>query len=293
LLKTTGIVLSLSLVRQYIMSRRGKSIMNTNITSNNLIGITFTGENIRPDTVKASELAEILRAVETMVESHVLRDHPEVQKEVVVVGLVKIKASSLDLQFSSEIPAWAIAAFQDTGQAVNDQDFSRLPSDTFDALDTLVSFTRKRQCIAKFITLNGKKDVIATITPEIEIRRKPLLTGETTIYGQVVRVGGRTPRVMLEMVDGQTIYCDATADMARTLGGKLYQVVGLIGIAQWNPETLVMNTFEIKAILPYEAGSFKEAMAQLAEMTKSYYADITDVPEYIANIRGGSEVDSQ
>lgn len=267
--------------------------MNMHTSLNSLIEVTFAGEGIRPDTVKAGDLADILKAIETMVESRVLRDHPEMQKEEVVIGLVNIKSSSLDLEFSSAVPALAIAAFQDAGQAVRDNDFSRLPADSVNALDTVASFTRKRQCIAEFIILNGKRDVIATITPDIKIERKPLLTGETTIYGQVVRVGGRTPRIMIEMVDGKTIFCDASIDIARTLGGKLYQVVGLSGIAQWDSKTLVMDTFAIKAILSYEASSFKEAMARLAEMTKSYYADITDVPEYIASIRGGSEANLQ
>ena len=267
--------------------------MNMNISPSSVIEVSFTGEGIRPDNVKASDVADILKAIETMVEAHVLRDHPKIEKETVVVGLVSIKSSSLDLQFSSTIPTLAIAAFQDTGQAIRDKDFSRLPSGSFGALDLVVSFTRKRQCVADFIILDGKKDVIATITPDTTVERKPLLTGETTIYGQVVRVGGRTPRVMIEMVDGSTIFCDANIDIARTLGGRLYQVVGLAGIAEWDSKTLAMDTFTIKAILPYEATSFKEAMAELAEMTKSYYADITDVPKYIASIRGGSDAKLQ
>ena len=263
--------------------------MSNSPVSKSFIEVSFSGEDIKPDSVKASDIADILKAVEDMVEAQVFRDHPEIDKETVVVGLVGVKSSSLDLQFSSTIPELALAAFQDTGQAIRDRDFSRLPSSSFDALALVVSFTRKRQCTADFIILNGKRDVIATITPDIELERKPLLTGETTIYGQVVRVGGRKPRVMVEMVDGRTIFCAANVDIARTLGGRLYQVVGLAGIAEWDSKTLTMDTFAIKAILPYEATSFKQAMAELAELTSSYYAEITDVPGYIATIRGGSE----
>lgn len=120
-----------------------------------------------------------------------------------------------------------------------------------------------------------------------------MLTGETTIYGRIIRVGGKTPKVMLDTVDGRTIDCDADASIAQTLGGRLYQVVGLLGIAEWDPQTLTIDTFQIKALLPYEAKPLKEAMAQLAAITRKYYADIDDVPKYIASIRDPGEVSGQ
>ena len=256
------------------------------MTTENLIEISFSGKDVKPSTVKASEIADILKAVENMVESQVFRDHPEIDKEAVIVSFVNIRASSVDLQFASPIPQIANKAFAYIGEAVTKQDYTKLPSSSFDALDTIMIFVRKRQCTAEFATLNGQRTVVAKITPDTNIIRTPMLTGETIIFGKVVRVGGRTPKVMVELVNGQTIYCDSGIDIARQLGSKLYSVVGLVGLAHWDAESLKMEQFAIKGLTAYEESPLTDAMNELAKIAGAYYSDINDVDKYIAGLRG-------
>ena len=53
--------------------------MNSSMVSKSFIEVSFSGEGIKPDSVKASDIADILNAVEDMVESQVFRDHPEIE----------------------------------------------------------------------------------------------------------------------------------------------------------------------------------------------------------------------
>ena len=253
-----------------------------------LIEVRFAGEDVQPETVKAGDVAEMIQAVEKMVESSVTRDHPEIKRDQVIVGFVEIQSTSLTLKFSSLLPDVTMSAFQTIGDAIATNQFSQLPTSSLDGLDTIASFTRRRHCTTDFALLNGGRKVLVTMTPEIQITRLPLLAGDTTIYGQVVRVGGREPRVMVETVDGQTLYCDASVEIAKDLGERLYRTVGLFGLANWDAQTYTIEKFSIKGVTPYEGQPITEAMEELAKLVGSYYADVGDVERYIASIRGAA-----
>lgn len=259
--------------------------MSKNADSKDLIELKFFGGDIKPENVKASEVADILKAVEDMVESRIFQDHPEISKEQVIIGLVNIKSDSLGLQFYSPIE-YAEHAFRELGNAVRTNDTISLPSKSRNALNNIVKFTRNKQCKTDLIISNENREVLVTITPETKIENPPLLKGETTVYAKVVRTGGKEPKVEIESVDGRTLFCDATLDITKVLGSKLYQFVGLIGVAEWDNELNNIEQFSIKDVSDYERVSIKDAIHNLAEVTKDYYAHIDDVEQHISNLRG-------
>ena len=259
--------------------------MNSSTFSKSVIEVSFSGEGIKPDSVKASDIADILKAVENMVESQVFREHPEIDKEQVILGFVNIKSESVDLQFVSPIEEIVFPIFRSIGQAVRTNDYKDLPTGSIDALDTIVSFSRRKQCIAEFVTNNGHREILATITPKTTLERRARLSGETTIYGQVVRVGGREPRAMVELLNGQTVFCDTNEAVAKKLGSRLYTTVGLFGMARWDDESLKLEQFTIKDVTTYEELPLEDVMNQLAKAVGVYYSDVTDVEKYISDIR--------
>ncbi len=259
--------------------------MNNRALSKSLIEVNFSGENIKPDSVKASDIGEILKAVENMVESQVFRDHPEINKEQVIVGFVNIKSESIGLQFVSPIENIVFPIFRSVGQAIETNDYKGLPTSSIDAVETIITFSRKKQCVAELVTSNEHREVLATITPQTTLERRARLSGETIVYGQVVRVGGREPRAMVELLSGQTVFCDTNKDVAKKLGNRLYTVVGLLGMARWDAESLRLEQFTIEDVTPYEELLLEDAMNQLAKAVGIYYSDVTDVKKYISDIR--------
>lgn len=260
--------------------------MSSSTVSESFIEVSFIGEGIKPDSVKASDIADILKAVENMVEAQVFRDHPEVDKEQVIVGFVNIKSDSVDLQFVSPIQQIVFPIFQGIGEAVMANDYRDLPAGSIEALDTIVTFSRKKQCIAELVTTNGRRKVLARITPKTVLEKRAKLSGETTVYGKVVRVGGKEPRAMVELLNGQIVFCETTEAIARKLGTRLYTNVGLFGVAHWDAESLKLQQFTISDVTPYEELPLEDAMNQLAKAVGVYYGDVTDVDKYIADIRG-------
>ena len=260
--------------------------MNNSTSSKSFIEVSFSGEGVKPDSVKASDIADILKAVEDMVEAQVFRDHPEIDKEQVILGFVSIKGNSVDLKFVSPIQEIVFPIFRGIGQAVMTNDYRDLPPSSIDALDTIATFSRKKRCTAELVTTNGHREVLATITPKTVLEKRARLSGETTVYGRVVRVGGKDPRAMVELLNGQIVYCDTNEAIARELGSRLYTNVGLFGVARWDAESLKLEQFTINDVTPYEELPLEDAMNQLAKAVGMYYSDVTDVEKYISDIRG-------
>jgi len=260
-----------------------------NISSQEYIEISFSGNNISPDKVKVGDIADILKAIEVMIESQVYQKHPEIKKEQVIIGFTRIKSSSIDLQFRSPLPEITFPAFSEIGRGINQRDFSNLPSVSYKAFGIISAFTKKQQCTAELIHQDGKRKSIAVITPDIIIKRPQPLKGETIVYATVVRVGGKEPKVEIETINGCTLFCDAPYEVTKKLGTKLYQTVGLIGIAEWDLDLIDIEQFEIKDVIDYEQIPIKDAINELAKITRTYYSDIIDVEKYISSIRGSDE----
>ena len=262
--------------------------MNNNTPSNRFIEFKFIGEGLTPENVKASEVADVLKAVEDIIESSVFQDHPEIDKGQVIIGLVSIKAESLGLQFQSPLPEYTQNAFRVLGDAVSSGNTISLPPKSRNALSNIVKFTRNKKCTTDLIISdNGRhREILATITPETKVDNPSLLRGETTVYARVVRTGGKEPKVEIETVDGRTLFCDAPLDVTKVLGTRLYEIVGLMGIAEWDVELDNIEQFSIRDVTDYEHTSIKDAMHELAEATKAYYTNINDVEKHISDIRG-------
>ncbi len=143
--------------------------------------------------------------------------------------------------------------------------------------------------MAELVHQDGKRKLIAVITPDTKIERPKPLRGDTTVYATIIRAGGVDPKVELNTINGRTLYCDAPYDITKLLGTKLYQMVGLIGIAEWDIDLNDIEEFTIKDVIDYEKIPFKDAIHELAEITKPYYADIGDVEKYISTIRGSEK----
>ena len=260
------------------------------ITSQKYFEVSFTkNDNVHPDTVKPSDIADILKAIENIVETQVYKQHPEISKEQVIIGFTHIKSSSIDPQFNSVFPDIIYSAILDVGQAINSNDYSRLPLNSYKDLKTLVNYTRKLKCVVELAFQNGKRSVIATLSPDIKIERPCALTGETTVYAKIIRVGGKEPKVEIDTIDGRTLYCNAPFEITTKLGAKLYQIVGLIGVAEWDNDLNNIEQFSITGIIEYEKAPIKEAMSKLAEATQNYYAGIDNVEQYVSEIRGSGQ----
>ena len=258
------------------------------MTHNATLEITLTGEGMSPGKIRSREIAEVIEAIEDMVASMVIRAHPELKKESIVVGLSNIRRGSISLEFSPNLLELTLPATRLITKSISENNFGVLPSNTITSLKKLSAFTRRHNCNAEFFAQNGKLESLAILTPETTIPEMYPLSGETTLHGEITRVGGAEPKIQFRTLDGKIIYCNTRKSIAQKAGAKLYTTVALRGLAEWNSETFEIENFHVVDIANYEEVTPSEAFEQLAELIGDQIDQIEDVDLFISEVRYGS-----
>lgn len=256
----------------------------TSQAQDELLQLRFTGGAIAPRHVPAGELADILKAAETLIVATVLREHSKLTKEDIILGLTQVEDKSLGLMFVPSIPQVVIPEFHRIADIVNHKLFEMLPVEARDALRKIATFTRKRHCVAEF-RVSGSEVVLATVEADLVIPAPPRLYMQTTIYGRVVNAGGKNPNVHIETLEGQIIICKGSQEQVKQLAGRLYANVGIEGSARCDVETLEIEDVEIKEILPYEDTPISDAVRELGQLAAPYFDNI-DTDQYVKALRG-------
>jgi hypothetical protein len=251
------------------------------------VEILITGEGMSPGKVRSKEIAEFIESVEEMIASVVIRDHPELSKESIVIGLKNIRPGSIGLEFSPNLAELTLPATRRITTSIAENDFSVLPSNAINALKKLSAFTRRHQCKAEFFAQNGKLEALAVLTPETTIPDIYPLSGETTLYGEITRVGGSDPKIQFKTLDRKIVYCTTSKTVAKKAGAKLYTKVSLHGLAEWNSETFEIENFNVFDISDYEETSPSVAFEELANLIGNSFDNIKDVNHFVSEIRYG------
>lgn len=252
-----------------------------------MMEIRFTGENILPETIRARDLADVLSNVEESLTAIILKENANIDIDDIVIGLVNIEEGSAKLRFKSSLQVAALSAFTLISSAISTGDYAKLPYSTIKSVKSISEFTKKRNCIAEFRTQVENIEPLASLTPQTEINIPEVyqISGETIIYGKVMRVGGVTPKAVVRLSDKQTVYCDVKADIAKDIGHRLYSWVGLYGMAKWNTDDYSLESFTIEKITEYEDAPISKGISELSSVVGGYLKDKVDVIKLISELR--------
>ena len=139
------------------------------------------------------------------------------------------------------------------------------------------------------IETSGK--VLASVSPTDEFEYESRTArGTTTIYGELLRVGGEDP--VAHVRDESTwkiVDCRVNRADAQRLGKRLYSVVGLKGDAVWNFETDELIAFEVTRVLDFRDPRPTEAMKALSEILEPSWGDVEDPTVEIMRMRRGDD----
>ncbi|QPK64006.1 hypothetical protein IVG45_03240 [Methylomonas sp. LL1] len=248
-----------------------------------IIRIRLKGKGISPGLIRSREIAEILESIEDMVIYETLKSQPTLSKDDIVVGIMEIEDKSIGLNFKTSLANIIIPILITTTQAINNNEFDSLTSNTLKSLQTISNFSRKHNCDAIFGI--GNQLEIATITPSTEIPTPTYIEGLSEIIGKVIRVGGKKPKAMIELTDGSTIYCEVPEDVAKELGHQLYSLARFYGLAKWDSKTLELEEFKITSAEEFQSKDVNMIFKDLANIIGDQLNNITDVEKYVSNIR--------
>lgn len=227
------------------------------------LSLRFSGNGVSPGNTRCRDVADLIRAAEDLVESLLAEDDNE-DVSALTLSLVAIEDQSLGLKFSAAAMTMVLTAWQTLAIAVNSGKIDRLPEKTRASLTDIVHFVKKRNCTGELGDSSHPDSVLATITPDTELPSSSKMSGNTSIIGKVVRVGGSDPKVGLKLSNGRTLSCDTSEMLAKEMGHRLYEVVVCKGEATWNLGDNSLLKFKVKDIAPFHRKPASEAFAELA-----------------------------
>lgn len=253
-------------------------------TSNEILELKFDGNNVSPSTVKPSEIAKLIIDFEKALLSTISASHPEINTDALLFSFVEVDDKSLDLKFIPLIGAAkdvVIAAYLSIAVSIKDNNFKKLSVNTIIALKDITKFSKKYKCSGY---LNHNYVNVATFThdTEINLEKASVITGETTIYGKVIDVGGENPNVHFKINNDYTVIIDVKEEIAKQLAPKLFEEVGLKGTAKWDAISYQVTEFKIIDIIEYEPKTLKKTFNDLRNSLGKYWDGVDDVSTYLS-----------
>lgn len=249
-----------------------------------ILELRLSGAGINPESLKSSELAELISSYENALLHVIERDNPEVNLDSVFVSLVDIEQGSSRLLFKPNLKSLVFGAALTINTSLANNNTSNLPFKTVESLAKIWKFTKKRNCQAEFLNAHIKTGIIVPEIP-IEISKDFYFEGETTIYGKIERVGGAQPKVRIRIDEENVLYLDVDEELAKTLANRLYEKVKLDGTAKWRKGDYKIHDFKIKDVSDFTGGKITDAFQELKGTVGKYYDDIDDVEKYFDNLR--------
>jgi len=245
-----------------------------------ILEIRLHGNNIAPTTFKSKEVGEIIDNLENALKVYILASHHDLDDKELFISPVKIENNSLHLFFLPNVRALFIAAFTSIGSAIAGNNYAAVPPKSIEALRSVQKVVRAKNCYADFI-YNG--NVLASIDANTDIVHdiNDIISGETTIYGIVQRVGGADPTAWIKLTGGQRIIVNVTESIAKTLAKNLYEEIGFKGEARWSISTNQIVEFKLSEIVKeYSYTPANEAFKKLREAIGDYW-DRENINDYL------------
>lgn len=109
--------------------------------------------------------------------------------------------------------------------------------------------------------------------------------GDTVLYGEMLEIDKAFSKIWIKTIDDQLIYCSITKELAQKAEARMHTQVALSGVAEWNIESLKVESFNATEILDYEQTSISRAFAELSEDFGKSFDSIPDVERFIREMR--------
>ncbi|MCG8088236.1 MAG: hypothetical protein JAY62_00650 [Candidatus Thiodiazotropha endolucinida] len=247
------------------------------------LSIRLRGEGVKPGLIRSKEIAEILEAIEEMAIAEAIKADPTLHRDDIVVGFYAIEDKSIGLRFKTTFTTTVLTAFVSAALAVQNKDFENLTPQSLNSLRLISGFSKKHSCNA--IIGTGLSEDLATITPSTVIPSATFILGRTEVLGRVVRVGGKTPKAMIELVDGTTLYCGVPEDIAKELGRRLYSLARFEGYAKWDSKTLDLEDLQIFSVKEFPNNDPREVLREIASLVGNEFEGLGDVIEFVSTLR--------
>lgn len=264
-------------------------------TTKATLSVKLLGSGVSPETVRATELARLIVNIEKAItEMAIARSEiiPEKIAGFADVSLVKIEHESESLAFA--LAADVVPSTAAMLEKASSHDYYGLPKGTHEALFDIfkqASESHWAVSIEEDTALDFRGLTISELDPVPEPKVRTT-KGQTTIYGRLIRVGGLSPRAKIMLPDDTPLYVDLTESLAKELESRkrLYNQIGLEGIATWNIDNWKILTFKVMRVTDYRPDEMNlvQAFEALADVAQGRWEGVDPV-RFVNEQRGRGE----
>ena len=248
---------------------------------NNIFELKFFGNDISPEKVKPSEIAQLLANFERIIINQAQFESPGIDSDEVLFCFDKLDDKSLDLIFKTlKLKDILLSSYLTVATAFTTGDYSKIDKSAITPLKDIVKFTKKHNCEGSF-KLNDETISSFNSNVEINYNLPQSIKGETTIYGKIIRVGGEEPRIHFRTSDDEKLIFDIDESLAKKLASKLYEFIGLIGTATWNINNFRIENFKIDSIIELDNKPITEILDEIKGVIGKYWDEVEDLDSYL------------
>ncbi len=246
-------------------------------------------EDIYPEMIPLSVLSRVLSAVRRLASGLDGSEEAGAAFPEQEIGLLQVRRGSAVYQFKA--PPQAVGRLRVAGQVLD-------RPETIGDRDYILSPVEELSAVAKslhcpiVVREPGKEGVVlARIEPAsyAAISKKLFIKGESAITGRVVRVGGATEKKCGLRIPDQSrmLICSVdSAEVARSLGQRLYEEIAAHGTATWLKTNWKIVAFTVKEVFQPKLKSAKETIEALRKAGGKSWDDIDDPAAFIEEVGG-------
>ena len=255
--------------------------------------VRFVGPGVSPDRVPLRAVSDALAAVQDIASGRDPSETRHVPQEK-GIGLVEVRPGSAVYSCVAREPEAARKNLSIVGRLVEHPENGEADGDILIAalrpIEALSQVAKSIGCRVEVDAINGRRKRLLSIDHGAfeRVSKRLFLRGDTTVVGQVQRVGGITGMRCTMRVPGRrhALYCDVeTREVARQLGQHLYEQIAASGTAVWIHRTWAIYEFTIRAFTQPQLGDPKEAIKKLRKAGLRAWDQIPDPEAYIQELR--------
>lgn len=251
--------------------------------------IRITGSGVSPETVSASDLAQVIMKFEQSIvqTANAGQNAVEGDGSGLFVSLVGIEPGSERLVF--KVTKAAAVVIGVIANAINAQSYDMMPNVSQERIHELSSLIVRRQWAFE-IEANPASNIQSAVISDASPVPQPkdvLISGTKTLKGVLVKIGGDTsPRAELRLDNGDLLRVELTREMAQGLGSRLYREVCLEGVAWLRLPGREIERYVVNRVFDYRPKSPIDAFQELASLTLGNWGK-TDPNRFVKSLREG------
>ena len=154
------------------------------------IEVRVTGERFSLEAIRPRKVTKLLDTLEALVIAIVEHDYPELDlTRDGALGFTSILSGSLVAELHS--PHEEVGcAWRKVNHAIEAGDYPAIPPRVTEQLREIIGFNRRNNTEAEFWENNGTRKLLAVVKSDTALPKPHSLRGTTTLYGQLLRIGG-------------------------------------------------------------------------------------------------------